>query len=163
MPSFDVVNELNYQEIDNAVNQTAKEILSRFDFKGTESEIEFLRKDKKINLKSNSEQKIENLFDVLQSKIIKRGVDVKCLKKGKIEAMGGQTQRCIIELLEGIDKDTGKVITNHVKNTKFKAQASIHDDKVRVTSKSIDELQAIIASLKTLDVDRPLQFNNFRD
>lgn len=163
MPSFDIVSEINLQEVDNAVNQAAKEIATRFDFRGTGSEISFDKITKIIKLSSNSEDKIENIISVLQSKAIKRGIDIKSLKKNKIEPAGGQTMRCNLNLVEGIDKENAKKITAFIKDLKIKVQAAIHDDKVRVTSKKRDDLQEAIQNLKKQNFEVPLQFNNFRE
>lgn len=163
MPSFDIVSELDLQEMDNAVNQTAKEVLSRFDFRGANPQVEFTRKDKKIKLSANSEQKVQDIIGVLQSKVIKRGIDIRSLKAGKIEPAGGMTHRCLIELVEGIDRDNAKKITSFIKDLPAKVQAAIHDDKVRVTGKKKDDLQSIMQSVKQQGFEVPLQFNNFRD
>lgn len=163
MPSFDVVSELNLQEVDNAVNQAAKEIANRFDFRGTNASLEFDRPQKKIKISANSEQKVEDIIGVLQSKAIKRGVDIKSLKTGKIEPAGGMMQRCVLELVEGIEKEEAKKITSFIKETGLKVQAAIHDDKVRVTGKKKDELQAVMQSVRGHSFNVPLQFNNFRD
>lgn len=163
MPSFDIVSELDLQEIDNAVNQVDRELTQRYDFKGTQASIEFDRKNSTITLKANSEQKLETIVDILQSKVIKRGLDIKSLKPGKAEAMGGQMQKIVIELIEGIDKEQAKKITKFIKDTKMKVQASIQDDKVRVTGKKRDDLQEAIQALKQESFELPLQYNNFRD
>ena len=105
MPSFDVVNELDMQEVDNAVNQAVKEIESRFDFRGAGASLVFDRKASTIEMKANNDQKVENIFEVLQSKAHRRGIDIIAFEKGKIEAMGGQTQRLIVKLKSGIEKE----------------------------------------------------------
>ncbi len=163
MPSFDVVSELDMQEIDNAVNQAAKEIAQRFDFRGTNSELTLDKKEKLVKILSNSEEKIETIYDILTSKAIKRGVDIKSFEKQKILPTTGTTLKMDLKLIEGVDKETAKKITTHIKASVVKVQAQIQDEKVRVTGKKRDDLQAMIAELKNLDVERPLQFNNFRD
>ena len=163
MPSFDIVSELNLQEIDNAVNQATKEISTRFDFRGTGSEIVFDKVTKTIKLSSNHEDKIEGMIGVLQSKAIKRGIDIRCLKKNKIEAATGKTLRCTVTLVEGIDKENGKKINSFIKDLEIKVQSAIHDDKIRVTGKKRDDLQNVIQSLKGENFECPLQFNNFRE
>jgi uncharacterized protein YajQ (UPF0234 family) len=163
MPSFDVVSELDLQEVDNAVNQTSKEISQRFDFRGTDSKIEFDRNTKCINLISNSEEKIENIVSVLQSKAVKRSIDLKAFHVGKPSPMTGNLHKCAVKLIEGIEKETAKKITKYIKDLKLKVQAAIHDDKVRVTGKKRDFLQEVIGELKNHNFEVPLQFNNFRD
>lgn len=163
MPSFDVVSELDLQEVDNAVNQASKEISQRFDFRGTDSQIEFDRTTKTINLVSNSEQKIENIVSVLQTKAVKRSIDLQSLNIGKTNPLSGSKHKCVIQLMEGIEKEAGKKITKFIKDLKVKVQAAIHDDKVRVTGKKRDDLQEVIEALKGHNFELPLQFNNFRD
>ena len=163
MPSFDIVSELDFQEVDNAVNQASKEIASRFDFRGANALVNLDRSEKKIKISANSEQKVQDIIGVLQSKAIKRGVDIKSLKAGKIEPAGGMTHRCVLDLVEGIEKEQAKKITSFIKDLAIKVQAAIHDDKVRVTSKKRDDLQSVIQSVRAHSFEVPLQFNNFRD
>lgn len=163
MPSFDIVSEINMQEIDNSVNQTSKEISQRFDFRGTNSVIELDKKEKIIKILANSEQKIDTIFDLLQGKAIKRGLDIKCFDRQKIIPTTGTTLKLDVKLVEGIDKETAKKITTHVKECGLKLQAQIQDEKVRVTGKKRDDLQELMAQLKQLSLERPLQFNNFRE
>lgn len=163
MPSFDIVSEVDLQEVDNAANQASKELFSRFDFRGANPKVEFDRKEKKIKISANSEQKVEDIIGVLQSKIIKRGLDLKSLKTGKIEPAGGMTHRCVVELVEGIEKEHAKKVTAFIKESGIKVQGAIHDDKIRVTGKKRDDLQEIMQKIKGHSFDVPLQFNNFRD
>jgi uncharacterized protein YajQ (UPF0234 family) len=163
MPSFDIVSELNMQEVDNAVNQTAKEIAQRFDFRGTNSEVTLDKTAKLIKIASNDEEKIDNIVGVLQTKAIKRGLDINLFDVGKKEPATGRSLRCEVKLKEGIDKETAKKIVAYVKELATKVQPAIHDDKVRVTGKKRDDLQDVIAALKAKSFDLPLQFNNFRD
>ncbi|OVE82519.1 YajQ family cyclic di-GMP-binding protein [bacterium K02(2017)] len=163
MPSFDVVSEINFQEVDNAVNQTSREISQRYDFRGTDSKIELDKNTKIIQLVSNSENKIDNIIDVLYAKAAKRQIDLKTFQTGKTESAGGMTKKCAITLAEGIDKDSAKKIVKFIKELKTKVQAAIHDDKVRITGKKRDDLQDIMGELKSKDFELPLQFNNFRD
>lgn len=163
MPSFDVVSEIDLQEVDNAVNQTAKEIIQRFDFKGTGSEITYDKTLKKLKLLSNSEPKMATLIDILRSKAIKRGLDIRSLKVGKIEPTTGTQLKCEISLVEGIDKEAAKKITKFIKESGLKVQAAIQDEKVRISGKKRDDLQEAIQSLKAQDFEVGLQFNNFRD
>lgn len=163
MPSFDIVSELNWQEVDNAVHQASKEIAQRFDFKGAQAEITFDKTKKIITLVANNEEKIENMVSILQSKAIKRQIDIKCLDQQKIEPKGGNLQKCDIKLKEGIEKEFGKKINSFIKDLGCKVQSAIHDDKVRVTGKQRDDLQQAMQALKGHDFEMPLQFNNFRD
>lgn len=160
MPSFDVVSEVNWQEVDNAVNQAKKEIEGRYDFKGSKSEIQW---DKKaITLLGDDEYKMNAMKDILQTKLHRRGIDIKAFKFEKIEPAGGQMQRQVVTVVQGIEREIAKEICNSIKNTKLKVQAQIMDDKIRVTSKSIDELQSTMAHLKGGGFAIPLQFDNMR-
>ncbi len=158
--SFDIVSKLDLQEVDNAVNQANKEIETRFDFKNSKSKIEF--GEDSITLYSDDEYKLTAVYDVLQSKCVKRGVSLKALKLGKVEPASGGTVRQSVTLQQGIDQDTAKTITKLVKDSKIKVQASIQGDQVRVSGKSRDDLQAVIQLLQSSDMPVPLQFVNYR-
>lgn len=161
MPSFDVVSELNHQEVKNAIDQARREVGQRYDFKGTDSSIE--QNDDGIVLKSNSEGRIDAVRDVLEGKMVKRGVSLKCLDAQDIAKAGGQMHRQLIVLKEGVSKEKAKEIVKTIKEAKMKVQASIQGDCVRVNGKKRDDLQAAIAMLKEKDFELPLQFKNFRD
>jgi len=163
MPSFDIISEIDFQEVDNAVNQTAKEISQRFDFRGTESKIEFERNNSTINVFANSEGKIDNILTVLHTKAVKRQIDLKAFKPGKTIAMTGFMHKNVVQLMQGIEKETAKKIVKFIKEKKLKVQASIHDDKVRVTGKKRDDLQEVMSLIKVEDFELPLQFDNYRD
>lgn len=158
--SFDIVSEVNLQEIDNALNQARREIETRFDFKGSKSEIRY-EKDA-IILVSDDDFKLRNVVDILEGKFVKRGIDLKALKYGKVEPAGGDTVRQQASIQQGIDKELAKEILKDIKNSKIKVQASVQGDKVRVTGKNRDDLQAVIQLLKGNDYNVPLQFTNFR-
>ncbi len=160
MASFDIVSEVDMQEIDNAVNQAIKEIEQRYDFRGSKSEIQWDKKE--ITLLGDDDYKMGAMKDVLQSKMHRRGIDIKSLDFGKSESAGGQLLRQKVKILQGIDKEVAKEITKAIKDSKLKVQAQIMDDKVRVTSKSIDELQETIAFVKSRGFQVQLQFNNMR-
>lgn len=160
MASFDIVSEIDLQEADNAVNQARKEIEGRFDFKGSQSEIQWDKKE--ITLIGDDEYKMEAMKSVLQSKLHRRGIDIKVLDYGKVEPAGGKMLRQKIALKQGIDKDAAKEITKAIKDSKLKVQAQIMDDKVRVTAKSIDELQSTMQLVRQGNFKLPLQFNNMR-
>jgi uncharacterized protein YajQ (UPF0234 family) len=161
MPSFDIVSELNEQEIDNAVNQATKELANRYDLRGSSSEI-IWEKDT-ITLKSNDEMKINAVRDILQSKLHKRGIDISAVKFEKPEPIGGMMLKQVGKIIQGIDKEKAKEIVKSIKDSKLKVQASINDDTVRVQSKSIDELQATMAHCRAQKFGIPLQFNNMRN
>lgn len=158
--SFDIVSEVDMQEVDNALNQARREIETRFDFKGSKSEIKQERTN--ITLVSDDEFKMRNVVDILESKMIKRGIDIKALKYGKIEPAAGDTVRQQVTIQQGIDKELGKEIVKDIKNSKIKVQASINGDKLRVSGKDRDDLQAVIKMLKEKDYNIPLQFTNYR-
>ncbi len=161
MPSFDVVSELNLQEVDNAVNNAMKEITTRYDFKNSKSEVKF-DKDKLIML-AEDDYKQKAVIDILQSKLVKRGIPLNALEIGKWEPASGQTHRCEVKLIQGIATEKAKEINKFIKENKFKVNSQIQDEKLRVTGKSRDELQEVIAALKSKNFGLPLQFTNFRD
>ncbi|MDH3624539.1 MAG: YajQ family cyclic di-GMP-binding protein [Myxococcales bacterium] len=161
MPSFDVVSQIDQHEVDNACNQTRKEITQRYDFKGTESSIE--KTDDGIVIRSNSEGRIDAARDVLESKMVRRQVSLKSLDAQPAQQAGGSMWRQLIKLKEGVSKEKAKEIAKAIKDSKIKVQAAIQGDSVRVSGKKRDDLQATIAFLKEKDFDLPLQFTNFRD
>jgi uncharacterized protein YajQ (UPF0234 family) len=161
--SFDVSTGADLQEVDNAVNQALKEIGQRYDFKGTHCTIEFDRAKAEIRLAADDEFRMDALLDVLQSRMIKRGVPVKNLKIGDLVPSTGQSVRRTVSLTQGIAGDTAKKIVKAIKDGGFKkAQASIQGDEVRVSSPSKDDLQAIIAFLRGQDFGIELKFGNYR-
>jgi cyclic-di-GMP-binding protein len=162
-PSFDISTGADLQEVDNAVNQALKEIAQRYDFKGTHCTIDFDRAKAEIRLAADDEFRMEALTDVLQSRMIKRGVPVKNLDLGTLEAATGQSVRRTVRLTQGIPADAAKKIVKAVKEGGFrKTQASIQGDEIRVTSPSRDELQAVIAALRAQDFGIELKFGNYR-
>src|SRR5512136_1081994 len=160
MPSFDVVSKVDMQEVDNAVNQTTKEIAQRYDFKGSKSVVT-LEKDA-IRVLADDDFRLKAIVDILQSKCIKRGISLKSLDYGKAETASGGMVRQNIAIRQGIAKEKGKEICAIIKETKIKVQGQIQEDQVRVTGKNIDDLQEIIQLLKGKDLDVELQFTNFR-
>lgn len=160
MPSFDIVSKVDMQEVDNAVNQTIKEIAQRYDFKGSKSEI--TQEKDTVKLLSEDDFRLKAIIDILQSKFIKRGISVKALQYGKVENASGGMVRQIITIQQGISKEKGKEINNVIKETKLKVQSQIQDDQLRVTGKNIDDLQEVIQLLKGKDLGIELQFVNFR-
>jgi len=164
MPSFDIVSEIDMQEVDNAVNQARKEIEQRYDFKGSKSEINLEKEKEKegITVLADDDYKLKAIIDILQSKFIKRGISIKSLDYGKAEAASGSMVRQVIKLKNGIPTEKAKEIIKIIKETKLKVQSQIQEEQVRVTGKNIDDLQEIIALLKGKELDIPLQFENFR-
>ena len=160
--SFDVVSELNLQEIENAYYQATKEIGTRFDFKGSVSKIDWDKKEKKLTLLSDDEQKLKSVIDVLKNKLIKRGISLKSMDYKSIDPAEGGSVRQVILMKEGIESEKAKEIVRAIKDAKYKVQPSIQGEKLRVSSKSKDDLQAVMAYLRGADFGIPLQFNNFR-
>lgn len=161
MPSFDTVCEPNLTEVKNAVENTAKEIGTRFDFKGTSAAVEM--KDKEITLIGDADFQLQQIDDVLRNKLTKRTVDVRYLDLGDIQKIGGDKVKQVIKIKNGIETEDAKKITRLLKDSKMKVQASIQGDSVRVTGAKRDDLQAAMALIKKDLVDMPLSFNNFRD
>lgn len=158
--SFDIVSEFDMQEMDNAVNQTKKEIITRYDFKGSKAEVNLTKET--ITLTAENDSKINAMIDILQSKAIKRGLSLKIFDYGKIETTAGSMVKQVITLKQGIGQDMAKKIVKEIKESKLKVQSSIQGDVVRVTAKNIDDLQTVITLLKEKDLDIPLQFINYR-
>ncbi|SHJ46398.1 hypothetical protein SAMN05444401_3111 [Clostridium amylolyticum] len=158
--SFDVVSQVDIQEVDNAVNQAKKEISQRYDFKNSKSEIE-LGKDE-IKIISDDEYKLETVIEILKAKLIKRGISPKALEFGKVEKATLGTARVNAKIVNGIAKDKAKEIVSEIKNSKIKVQAQIMEDQLRVTGKAKDDLQAVMSMLKEKDFNIALQFTNYR-
>ncbi len=162
MPSFDTVLEPDLVEVKNAVEQTAKEIGTRFDFKGSSAKVEL--KEKEITVWADSDFQIGQVMDILIAKMTKRSVDVRFLdRSAKIEKIGGDKVKQLITVKSGIDTETAKKIQTLIKQSKMKVQASIQGDTVRITGGKRDDLQAAIALLRAQVTDAPLSFENFRD
>ncbi len=161
MPSFDTVCEPNLVEVRNAVDNTAKEIATRFDFKGTSAAIEI--KDKEITLFGDADFQLGQVADILTNKLAKRSVDVRFLDKGKVEKIGGDKVKQLVKVRSGIESEQAKKIQRLVKDSKLKVQASIQGDAVRVTGAKRDDLQATMALVRKEMADLPLSFNNVRD
>ena len=161
--SFDIVSEIDLQEMDNAVVQAQNEIITRYDFKNTSASVsELNKKDKEIVLTADADSQLEAVKQVLVAKMIKRGVDPKCLDYQKLEQATHKTVRQKAKLKSGIDKDTAKSIQKTIKELKLKVNASIQGEALRVSGSKRDELQAVIAHLKANPIGIPLQFNNYR-
>lgn len=160
MPSFDVVAEVDSHELTNAVDQMNREVSNRFDFKGSDAKVAL--KDYEMKLEAISDFQLKQMRDIMVNKLSKRGIDNRCLDRGQVDTRGLRAYQTII-VKHGIDKEDAKKITKMIKDKKFKVQASIQGEQVRVTGKKRDELQAVMAFLKSSDIDLPLNFNNFRD
>lgn len=158
--SFDIVSELEIQEMDNAINQTRKEIAQRYDFKGSVAEIDFNNEDLKIH--AQDEFKLDGIMEILKGKMVKRGVSPKFLDPQKLEPASNGTVRQVIKLKKGIQKEKAKEIVQDIKNSKIKVQGQIMDDVVRVSGKDKDDLQAVIQLVKGKDYGIELQFINYR-
>ncbi len=161
MPSFDVVSQVDMQEVRNAVDQANREIVNRFDFKDTGTIIEL--GDDSITLRSSTDHRLEAALDVLESRLVKRKVPLKALEKGQMEDAAGGTVRQEIGLNQGIDQERAKQIVKSVKDTKLKVQAAVQGDQVRISGKKRDDLQSVMKLLGDADFGIPLQFTNRRD
>ena len=161
MPSFDTVCEPNMVEVKNAVENAAKEIGTRFDFKGTRAAIEI--KDKEITLIGDAEFQLTQIEDILRNKLTKRSVDVRFLDMGKVEKMGGDKVKQIAKVRSGIESELAKKIQKTIKESKMKVQAAIQGESVRVSGAKRDDLQAAMALIRKEITEVPLEFNNFRD
>jgi len=160
--SFDIVSKVDLQEVLNAVQQTMKEIGQRFDFKGSKSDVELHKDKNEITVVSDDELKLKSVMDILQTKLIKRGVSMKALTYDKIEQASGNTVKQIITLQQGIPVEKAKEIVKIIKDTKMKVQAEIQKDQVRVRAKKIDDLQSIMKLLKEKDLGVHMEFINYR-
>lgn len=161
MPSFDIVSEVNQVEVNNAVDQTNKEVSTRFDFKGSDARVE--HKDKVLTIFADDEFKLSQVIDILTAKLTKRTVDIRSLKYGDVEKVSGNKVKQPITVRTGVEQELSKQLVRILKDSKLKVQASIQGDAVRVSGTKRDELQNAIALIKKSITDFPLQFNNFRD
>jgi cyclic-di-GMP-binding protein len=162
MPSFDAVSELDIHELTNAVDQANRELTQRFDFKDTGAIFELSEKEMTVTMKAPAEFQLRQMLDILTQRLGKRGIDVRCMEKKDAVTNLAQARQDIV-LRHGIDPDSGRKLQKIVKESKLKVQAAIQGDKLRITGKSRDDLQAAMALLRKSELDRPLQFNNFRD
>ncbi len=160
MPSFDIVSEFDLHEVSNAVDQANREVSTRFDFKGSNSRFE--QDGAIITLHSQSEFQLQQMLDMLQNKLVKRGIDIACLQIGEPQVFGKEARQTVT-LRQGLEAPLAKKIVKHIKDGKLKVQAAIQGEKIRVSGKKRDDLQQVIAMLREGDYDMPLQFENFRD
>jgi len=161
MPSFDIVSEVNQVELRNALDQTNKEVSNRFDFKGSDARVEHA--ESILTVFADDQFKLGQVYDVLIGKLAKRGLDTRCLQRGKIETVSGDKVKQAITVKVGVDQELGKKLQKVIKDAKLKLQASIQGDAVRVSGAKKDELQQAIALVKKQVTDFPIQFGNFRD
>lgn len=160
--SFDIVSQVDLQEVTNAVEQARKEVATRFDFKGSNSSIEWDLQEKKITLKTENELRLRSLRDILETKFAKRQVSLKCLDEGEMESATGGTVRQVLTIKQGIASDKAKEIVKSIKAAKLKAQATIQEDQIRVQAAKIDDLQTVIQMVKSQNFGIDLQFINYR-
>jgi uncharacterized protein YajQ (UPF0234 family) len=160
MPSFDVVSDFDAHEARNGVDQASREVNTRFDFKGTGSKFEL--DEQVISMTSQSDFQLQQMLDILRQKLAKRGIDLACLEEKEPEFSGNEARQQII-LRKGIDSDLARKLVKMVKSSKLKVQAAVQGDKLRISGKKRDDLQAAIAFLKEADIELPLQYENFRD
>lgn len=158
--SFDIVSKTDYAEVTNAINQTRKEVSQRFDFKGSKALVDMFDND--LILSAEDETKLRNMNDVLQSKLVKRGISLKALDYQKIEPSAGSTVRQVANIQQGIPIDKAKEVVKFIKDTKIKVQASIQGDSVRVSGKNRDDLQEVMNKLKAKDFGMDMSFENYR-
>lgn len=162
MPSFDIVNEIDLQEVDNAVNISKKVIETRYDFRGSNTEIELDKKGKKISVVTADTMKMDAVKETLATNLVKRGVSPKCLDYGDVEPTSKGAVKMEVKLKEGIDRDMAKKIVQLIKDAGLKVQPAIQDEQVRVTGKKIDDLQEVIAAVKAANLEIPLQYVNMK-
>jgi len=163
MPSFDVVCETDLQEMDNAVNQVRREITTRYDFKGSKSSIELSREQNTITVVGDDDYKLNTVAEILRGKLVKRKLEPKCLDYGTVEDASSGTRRQDIAIRQGVSTELAKDIVKRIKQEKMKVQAAIQGEQVRVSGKKRDDLQAVMALIRGMNADRPLNFTNFRD
>jgi uncharacterized protein YajQ (UPF0234 family) len=162
VPSFDAVSELDTHELTNAVDQANRELTQRFDFKDTGAIFELSEKEMTVSMKAPAEFQLRQMLDILTQRLGKRGIDVRCMEKKDPVSNLAQARQDVV-LRHGIDPESGKKLQKILKESKLKVQAAIQGDKLRVTAKQRDDLQSAMALLRKSELDRPLQFNNFRD
>lgn len=162
MPSFDIVSQIDLQEVDNAVNNVLKEVATRYDFRGDATEIDLNRKEKRINMVTGDEMKIKALREMLITHFSRRKLDHRAMEFSEPEPTSKGRLKQTITLKEGVDKDSARAIVKMVKDSKLKVQTAIQDEQVRVTAKKIDDLQQVISMVKAAELDLPLQYVNMK-
>jgi cyclic-di-GMP-binding protein len=162
MPSFDIVNQVDAQEVDNAVNNTLKEVSTRYDFRGLDTKVEFVKKENRIDIVAAESMKLQAVRDMLIKHFVKRNLEPKVLEFGEMQGSSSGAVKISANIKEGIDRETAKKIVKEIKATKLKVQPAIQDEQVRVTGKKIDDLQEVISVLKSKKFPVPLQFVNMK-
>ena len=160
MPSFDVVSEVDFHEVTNALDQANRELTTRFDFRGVQATFE--RSDDTVTMTADADIQLQQMLDILQNKLHRRGIDIACLEVADATKLGKQVKQKVL-IKQGLDSDTSRKVVKLIKEKKLKVQSAIQGEKVRITGKKRDDLQQVIAFLKTAELDLPLQFDNFRD
>ncbi len=163
MPSFDIVSETDLQKLDNAVNTARRELVNRFDFHGSASELDLDKKEKSIRILTENDMRMDAIEGILIARMVKQGLESGCLDFGKEKYASGNMLRTDIRIREGVDKDHARKIVKLIKDSGLRVQASIMDEQVRVTGKKLDDLQQIISIIKKAGLDLPLQYTNFRN
>lgn len=161
MPSFDVVSEVDWPEVNNALDQTNREITTRYDFKNTSARVELSQE--KLTVFADNEFQAGQALEILRTKLAKRGIDLSCLQEGEVESASGASARQEIAVQHGIDRDTARDLVKKIKAAKMKVQAAVQGEQLRISGKKRDDLQAVMALLRDTDAGQPLQFKNFRD
>jgi uncharacterized protein YajQ (UPF0234 family) len=161
MPSFDIVSQVDMQEVRNAVDQASRELVNRYDFKGTNTTVKL--SDEGITVESSADGRLDAAVDVLKTKLVKRSVSLKSISGGEPNEIGGGRYKAVFTLNEGIAQDAAKELTKDIKEMKLKVQVQIQGDQLRVSGKKRDDLQNVIAAVRTMDFKLPLQYINFRD
>ena len=161
MPTFDIVSEVDRQEVTNAVDQAIREVGNRYDFRGTDTDIRFV--DNEISIESDSPGRVEAAIEVLKTRLVRRDVDVKAISGGEIKPVGGARSKAIFTLNQGIESEAAKRLSKEIRDLKLKVQVQIQGDQLRVSGKKRDDLQEVISAVKTMKLDYPVQFTNFRD
>jgi uncharacterized protein YajQ (UPF0234 family) len=161
MPTFDIVSEVDRQEVTNAVDQTMREVGNRYDFRGTDTEIKF--SDDEISIESDSPGRVEAAVEVLKTRLVRRNVDVKAISGGEIKPVGGARSKAVFTLNQGIESEAAKRLSKEIRDLKMKVQVQIQGDQLRVSGKKRDDLQEVISVVKQMNLDYPVQFSNFRD